>query len=232
MIDRKIARACDQFAIEELQVPGLVLMENAGRGCAESLIRRTTAERDRRAVVLCGPGNNGGDGMVIARQLLLAGWAIKVGLLAPPERYRGDAATMLQPLWHLPLELVRADQGAAWEEPGFWQVGGQPAGWIVDALLGTGASGPLRDPLAGLVIAANRQSAQRCAVDVPTGVDCDLPRLPEVYFHPDLTCTFIDRKPGLACLPGEIEVVHIGVHRDWLTPRQNGEPPADRQPGQ
>lgn len=217
MIDRETARACDRYAIEQLKIPGLVLMENAGRGCAEHLHQWAGEPAGARALILCGPGNNGGDGMVIARHLRILGWQVKVVLLTDPAKYRGDALTMLRPLWQLPLEVVTPDQWLGPEQVAAWQVGDQPADWVIDAMLGTGATGLLRQPLEGIVRAANGLSVRRCAVDLPTGVDCDTEELPEVFFRPDLTCTLIDRKPGLANLPGEVKVIHIGAAADWLT---------------
>lgn len=178
-------------------VPGPVLMENAGRAVAEAILVRWTA---RPTVVLCGPGNNGGDGFVVARHLAAAGWPVRLGLLEPREALRGDAV------------------GAA----AAWSGAVEPAtpallterSLVVDALFGAG----LARPLEGVALALVRAMAGRevVAVDVPSGVSGDSGAVLGDAPAACLTVTFFRRKPGHLLLPGrarcgETLVADIGV---------------------
>src|SRR5436309_6607381 len=125
-LTRAQVRELDRRAIEEYGVPGVVLMENAGRGAAEVLMRLNPERKP--VLIYCGPGNNGGDGFVIARHLDIHGWPVWLVRHAPG--WRGDAAVM---------EKIAAVAGIGDGEAA-------EAGWIVDALFGTGLTGPLREP--------------------------------------------------------------------------------------
>lgn len=247
MLNREQSRAVDQRAIEHLGIPGIVLMENAGRGCAEilwnelqpslastrdsasfesTLTLAQTRSADQRqqlgikfgVVVCCGPGNNGGDGFVIARHLALAGLPIKVVLTSNRERYRGDALTNLHVIERLNLEILESqpDWGlVAWLQ-NLSQVQGLKAEWIVDALLGTGAQGGLTGSIRTAVEAINQCPVKRMAVDFPTGLDCDTGESDGCAVRADLTCTFFAPKVGFqnpkaAQHLGRVVVVGIGV---------------------
>src|SRR5713226_6787224 len=140
-LNRQEVRELDRRAIEELGVPGVVLMENAGRGAAEVLVRLGCRGP---VAICCGKGNNGGDGFVIARHLDNRGTPVRVLLFARPEDLSGDAAVNYRIIARAGLPMVihagnpvddkavRADLAAA--------------EWIVDALFGTGLTGPVRNP--------------------------------------------------------------------------------------
>ena len=160
----------DQIAIQQLGIHSLVLMENAARGACDELERFSTerweSEGPRSAVILCGPGSNGGDGLVMARHLHLRGWKVKVILLAAAEKLSQDAGVNLRILRHTKVSIVQAGEapvgpsGKCFDElVGF--------DWIVDALLGTGAKPPLRQPMANWVKASNDCQCSRMAVDIP-----------------------------------------------------------------
>ena len=165
VLTRDQARRVDEIAIREFGIPGVVLMENAGRGTADVLC----AQGCRGPVlVLCGAGNNAGDGFVIARHLAVRGNPAQCVLAVPPERLQGDAALNFQILQRLGLPWFLAEdpaQGARLSEAF------ERAQWIVDALLGTGATGPPRPAFARLIERANAAGAQRLAVDLPSGLD-------------------------------------------------------------
>ena len=209
------AREMDRATIEDLGVPGRVLMELAGAGAAR-LIRERTGGRPGRAVVLCGGGNNGGDGYVIARHLVDAGWSARCLALAHPARLRGDAAAN-HTLWAQLGGEVRVLAGA--------RISAGAASWIghadvvVDALFGTGLARPLGGLAARLVEVANaRARGLRVAVDLPSGVACDTGAVAGVAFRADLTATFGAAKLGLllhpgAALAGEVAVVDIAIPR-------------------
>jgi NAD(P)H-hydrate epimerase len=208
IISREQVRTLDRRAMDEFGVPGVVLMENAGRGAADVLWRLGVAGR---VVVCCGKGNNGGDGFVIARHLDNRGAAVRVLFFGRPQDLTGDAAVNFEVVRRsgLPLTVV-ADAGPALEL--------DDAEWVVDALLGTGVTGPARPPLDRVIAAINHSAAKVLAVDLPSGLDCDtgLPLGPCVRAL--YTVTFVARKKGFANPAakewlGEVHVVDIGAPR-------------------
>jgi NAD(P)H-hydrate epimerase len=217
---RDEVRDIDRRAIEEYGLPGIVLMENAGRGCAELLLRLGPPDRGRgRVVVCCGKGNNGGDGYVIARHLENAGCRVEVLLFCNPADVAGDAAVNLHVLQaaQTPVgcfgttvpcaELDRLLEGAE---------------WIVDALLGTGAQGVVREPYRTAIAAINRSGRRVFAVDLPSGLDCDTGAPLGPCVRARETGTFVAPKKGFevptaAEYTGRVHVVDIGVPRKLLT---------------
>jgi NAD(P)H-hydrate epimerase len=207
-LSREQVRALDRRAIEEYGVPGVVLMENAGRGAAEVLLRLGV---QGPVVVCCGKGNNGGDGFVIARHLDNRGVAVRVVYFGKPQDLAGEAAVNFEIVRRsgLPLTVIPAP-GPVLDL--------DDAEWVVDALLGTGATGPARPPLEQVIAAINNSKAKVLAVDLPSGLDCDtgLPLGPCVRaLH---TVTFVAQKTGFAKpaareWTGQIHVVDIGAPR-------------------
>ena len=181
-----------------------MLMENAGRGCVERMLRDGVPQR---VLIACGKGNNAGDGYVIARHLRNAGADVIV-VAAQDESLSGDAGVN-QSVWLASGEAIHP-----WHD---WTQDDGPYDWAVDALLGTGASGPLRPPLDEMVMWLNGLSCKRLAVDLPTGLDCDTGELQSPTFRADVTCTFVAAKVGFATTPpdvlGQVEVIDIGVPR-------------------
>ncbi len=184
----------DRFAIEELGIPGRVLMEQAGAAVAEVCLGLLPGGKAARAVVVCGRGNNGGDGFVVARRLQERGCEVEVILLADPEQVRGDARANLD-LWRR-LGNEIAPVGKELEERLL------RADLIVDAMLGTGARGALREPYREICRLINRSKAAVVAVDLPTGVDADTGECDPDAVRADATVTFGARKPGLIFSPG------------------------------
>ena len=220
MLTRQESRRVDQIAIEDLHLPGIVLRENAGRGCVERLLALRTDDCGG-VVICCGGGNNGGDGVVMARHLANASIPTKVVLLSPPERYRGDARTNLRVIERMQIPIVEYDSG--WSDARTREclttVGRAKASWLVDAILGTGAEGELREPIHHLVELMNTLSLYRMAIDLPTGLDCDTGRLSPVAVRADVTCTFVGRKVGFGTpeaqsVVGHVYVIDIGVRVD------------------
>ena len=205
-------RQFDQLAIKEFGIPGVVLMENAGIGCVAEMLRRGWSAP---TAILCGGGNNGGDGFVIARHLLNRGMDVTTVLLADPEKLAGDASLNFQILNKMkaPIELANSSWNAESFESLFRNLGDQPV--IVDAMLGTGATGELRPPYRFAVEAANRFAAKKVAIDIPSGLDGDSGQ-GDPAFVADLTCTFVARKVGFeiarsAQYLGEVAVIDIGA---------------------
>jgi NAD(P)H-hydrate epimerase len=209
-------RRVDQIAMERFGIAGTVLMENAGRGCVDLLCRLGCRGP---VLVLCGAGNNAGDGFVIARHLAVRGIAAACALTADPARLRGDAATNFQILDKLGLPWLRADDAALQARLNETL---QAAEWIVDALLGTGAKGAPRPPMARLIELAHRAAGQRFAVDLPSGLDGDTGRAYEPTFRAAHTATFVAAKPGLllpaaATFVGKLHLLDIGLPANILT---------------
>ncbi len=216
-LSRAQVRAVDRLAIEELGIPGVVLMENAGRGAAEHVLAelrsRRGAARGARVVVLCGGGNNGGDGYVVARHLHGAGVAVELVATVPPGELRGDAATNARVA--LAMGLVPAVVGAA-PDAGALADAWAGADLLVDGLLGTGFHGTVRPPLDAVIDAANRAGPPIVAVDVPSGLDADLGRAAGPAVRAASTVTFVARKlgfdaPGAAAWTGRVVVAGIGA---------------------
>jgi ADP-dependent NAD(P)H-hydrate dehydratase / NAD(P)H-hydrate epimerase len=194
-------RALDEWAIEELGIPGLELMERAGAGLADEAASLALGGPIH---VVCGKGNNGGDGLVCARVLRERGREVRVLLLGDPDELRGDAATNLERLPGEPPERF---------EPG--RLEGASA--IVDALLGTGFRGEAREPALGAIEAMNAASeATVIACDVPSGVDASTGEVHGSAVAAAATVTFNAAKPGLWIAPGKhrsghVKVVDIGI---------------------
>lgn len=187
-------------------VPGLTLMECAGAGVADVIWQRYG---DAETVaVLCGPGNNGGDGFVAARHLQSYGYNVRVALLGDREQLKGDAAAMAS-RWSGridPLSKTVLDG----------------ADVIVDALFGAGLVRPLDGAAADIVGVVNRSDAQIVAVDVPSGIDGTTGEVRGVAVEAEATVTFFRLKPGHFLFPGrghvgEVHLVDIGIPTDVLT---------------
>ena len=163
-LSRAAVRELDRRAIAEYGIPNIVLMENAGRNAAE-LASRLNPLRLRTAIA-CGPGNNGGDGLVMARHLDRLGWPVNVWVFADPTELSPDAICNFRIVERMGLPLIVNRHPAAIDVfSGF--------GWVVDALFGTGLSRPLQSPFDTVVNAINHAEADVLAIDVPTGLDCD-----------------------------------------------------------
>jgi len=228
-LTRDQVRAVDLRAIGEYSLPGIVLMENAGRNAAHLLMALASNDRiggPLRVAIACGRGNNGGDGFVIARHLENLGAEVKLLLACDPAAYRGDAAVnhavavragiAIEPLESAPAEA--------------WSAALVGSDWIVDALLGTGAAGAPRGGIAAAIEAINRTRAADArvdrrpgvfAVDIPSGLDCDTGLAAGDCVRADATATFVARKigfdaPGAGAFTGAVHVLDIGVPRRLL----------------
>lgn len=216
IMTRDEVRAVDAWAINEIGVPGLVLMENAGRCCAE-LITEKLASADQPAVcVFCGTGNNGGDGYVIARHLLNAGFKVHVVLCGRHEKVAGDARVNLDVLEQLGHAVDLLDPASDDTEAQVRKLAGR-ADMIVDALFGTGLQGPLRGDYQVLVDAINALERPILAVDIPSGLDCDTGQPLGTAIRATYTVTFVAVKRGFVAAAqasdytGEVYIASIGV---------------------
>ena len=219
VLTRDQVRRVDALAIERYGMSGLVLMENAGRGAVDALLGfdpslLTESPRSNpQVVILCGKGNNAGDGFVIARHLEIRGVAVRVLLLAPPDELAGDAKANFAILQHTDVPIVDVSRGLLESQ---LNQNAASAAWLVDALLGTGATGEPREPFATAIRWMNAQPARRLAVDLPSGLDCDSGELSAATVRADLTTTFVAAKPGFLVpqakpYVGEVRIIDIGV---------------------
>lgn len=168
---RQQVREVDQVAIQRYGMQGLVLMENAGRGAAEAidgwLRARVASAPDTPAAsicILCGKGNNGGDGYVIARHLQLYGYTVRIVSACEFSELKGDAAAnqRIAELAEIPMQVYQETPCVGAEDQ-----------CVIECLLGTGAMGPPAEPMATMIRQANAFDGYRIAIDIPAGLDCD-----------------------------------------------------------
>ena len=210
-------RRADRRATERFGVPSLTLMENAGRGAADAIERVFGPARGRRVAVVCGKGNNGGDGFVVARHLAARGAAVGAWLVGRSAEVRGDAATNLAAIRQSGLPFTELAGGGIEVLRGALR----EADVVVDALLGTGVSGPATGLVAEAIAALNEAGRPVSALDLPSGLSADHGRLLGPVVRARLTATFGLPKLGLflhpgAAYAGRVEVVDLGVPRVWL----------------
>ncbi|HEY7622756.1 MAG TPA: NAD(P)H-hydrate dehydratase [Solirubrobacteraceae bacterium] len=196
--DPERMRATDAWAIDECGIPGLELMERAGRGLADVV---GEVASDGTVAVVCGKGNNGGDGYVAARLLREDGRDVRVLAVAPVEELRGDARANAERVEAIePFEAGRLDGCAV----------------AIDALLGTGFSGVPHGPVRQAIAALRGAGLPVVAADVPSGVDAATGVVEGEAVHAAATATFAAAKPGLWINPGKanagmVRVVDIGI---------------------
>ncbi|MBN2563959.1 MAG: NAD(P)H-hydrate epimerase [Phycisphaerae bacterium] len=212
VLTRRQIREVDRMAIEEYGIPGIVLMENASRSATKVVL--DCLEGSGTVAIVCGRGNNGGDGFAVARHLANAGVAVELLLACDPEGLTGDAATNYGIARKMAIkchafdtiERIRAARPAL-----------DTAAVVVDAVLGTGFSGEVRSPLDAVINAINEaRGAKIVAIDVPSGLDCDTGRPCNATIRADVTVTFVARKagfdaPGASDYTGPVHVADIGA---------------------
>ena len=214
LLSRAAVRQLDQRAIAEFYLPGLVLMENAGRAAVDILVLYDPGVAGP-VLLVCGRGNNGGDGLVMARHLDLRGIPVRVACTCEPSAWVGDAATNYAIVRAAGIEMfeIMAEGGNA-----RFATAVSEASWIVDALLGTGATGAPRPPLDTVIRQMNQSGKPIFAVDLPSGLDCDTGEAMDPTICARVTCTMVAAKPGLVLAGskkyvGDLHVVDIGAPR-------------------
>jgi NAD(P)H-hydrate epimerase len=213
ILTREQARELDRLAMQEFGVPGVVLMENAGRGMAELL---RSLGIDGLVVICCGKGNNGGDGFVIARHLDNAGVRVRVLLFGDPTQLSGDAAVNYRILAAsgIPLEVFAGptlDEARLVRELA-------DADWIVDALFGSGLRGPVQPPFDRVFAVLNAAGKRVFAVDIPSGLDCDTgrPLGTAVWAHHTATVAAMKKgflEPAATEWLGQVHLIDMGAPR-------------------
>lgn len=213
-LTRAQTRQLDRRAIEEFGMPGILLMENAGRSAAEVLIQLGV---QGKVVVCSGKGNNGGDGFVMARHVDLHRHAVEVLLFANANDLSADAAI------HFAIAERAKIPIPQFSSPSFSNLDAvlNQAEWIVDALYGTGLEGPVRPPLDQVILAMNRSGRKILAIDIPSGLNCDTGEPMGPTVRATHTVTLVAEKAGFANASakpflGQVHVASIGAPRQLL----------------
>jgi NAD(P)H-hydrate epimerase len=201
-LSRAQVREIDRRATAEYGIPSIVLMENAGRGCAELMMRLNPEKTP--VLIFCGPGNNGGDGYVIARHLDNHGWPVFILQNEGVGPSASDAAincTIAEK-----MKLMESDR-----EP-------DKFGWCIDSLFGTGLTRPIADKLASFLNKVKQHNLPILSVDLPSGLDCDIGEPLGACVKAMHTATFVAPKLGFKNpkskqYTGEVHVIDIGVPR-------------------
>jgi NAD(P)H-hydrate epimerase len=206
-------RALDARAIATLGIPGIRLMEQAGAGAADAIARMCAPIRGKRVSILCGKGNNGGDGFVVARRLRAKGARVQAILVARRDDVGGDARAALSRFRGRVDEIgVEADLNRFARDLGRAHV-------VVDALLGTGLTGPARGLMARAIELINAAERPVVSLDLPSGLGSDTGALLGPTVQASLTTTFAGYKrslllhPGAACA-GRVVVIDLGIPPD------------------
>lgn len=234
ILSRDEIRQIDRIAIDQFGIPGSILMENAGRSFSDAIIgdfirkgyklrpalqaiganvKAPANARKLRCDILCGGGNNGGDGYVVARHLHLAGAAVNIHAATDPKRLKGDASLayamiskMKIPVHEILTEKTIAVAARAWKRSDV----------VIDALLGTGFTGVVRPPMAGIIERCNHSARIIYAVDVPSGLDCETGAPANATIKAATTVTFVAIKkgflnPAAKAYLGKVIVAGIGA---------------------
>ena len=207
-LTRAQVRRVDLICTERYGIPGIVLMENAARALFATAVKMLGTAGGRRVLIVCGGGNNGGDGYALARHLHNAGYDVLIAAAKPVSQLVGDAAinARICERMSLPIEPATPDL-----------VESAPADLVVDALVGTGLDKAPSEDSAALMRAINQRREPVLAVDVPSGLDCDTGRplgSPEDCVRAERTVTFVAEKVGFASAreyTGDVIVGDIGA---------------------
>src|SRR5438445_92 len=211
-------READRRTIDEIGIPSLVLMENAGRQAVAAMEATFNDLTERRVAVLCGRGNNGGDGFVVARTLVQRGVDVSVFLMGRVAEVRGDARTNLEILGRLGLTVVEIADSQAWELH-FSEV--SDCTLIVDAIFGTGLNAPVSGLIESVIADVNASGIPVVAIDLPSGLSADSHESIGPSVEASLTVTLAAPKLPLVLPPGEahsgdIVIADIGIPSDVL----------------
>jgi NAD(P)H-hydrate epimerase len=201
-------READRRTIEEIGIPSLVLMENAGRQVVAAIEAVHTDLADRKVAVLCGRGNNGGDGFVVARTLVQRGIDVSVFLVGRVGEVRGDARTNLEILGRLGVTVVEIADSQAWELH-FSEIG--DCTLIVDAIFGTGLNAPLTGLMETVVADVNGAGIPVVAIDLPSGLSADTHEPIGDSIEAGMTVTLAAPKISLVLPPAEIRAGDIVI---------------------
>ena len=197
--------ATEMKALEEsCGIPRLTLMENAGKGVAEAVREKLGDEKNKKVLVVCYHGNNGGDGFVAAR-LLCEEHEVDILFIGDEDKFKPEARENFEKISN--NDRIQLFENADVIELDRYDV-------IIDAIFGTGASGNLPEPVKSLIEQMNESKALKVAVDIPAGLNPDTGEIPSKAFNADVIVTFHDMKPGLEKFKEFVVVKDIGIGKD------------------
>jgi hydroxyethylthiazole kinase-like uncharacterized protein yjeF len=213
VVTAKEMRNIDYQTINEIGIPGIVLMENAGIGVVHAIEKNFPTPEFKKVSIFVGKGNNGGDGLVVARYLMSMGYSVNTYLLSEQEKFSGDALTNLKIMEKLQLsmEFILSEEQLDKHKDVIAQ-----SDIIVDAIFGTGLSGAVRGFAGNVIEFLNSTNIPIVAIDLPSGLDADCGKVDGICIHADLTVTMALPKRGLLLFPGakfvgKLEVADIGI---------------------
>lgn len=220
---REKIRLLDSLAINEFKIPGIILMENAGSKAAEIIFKELKIPTFDKVTILCGKGNNGGDGFVIARHLSNLGVTVQVFLFADRQQITGDAKVNLEILIKMKVFVE--------EVLNIEKVGNavKSSDVIVDAMLGTGVDGEIKDSFQQIIRIINDLKSKRIySIDIPTGLDCNTGAILGECVKATKTITFVASKTGFFLEKGpeycgEIIIVDISIPSELVISVQQKE---------
>ncbi len=211
-LTRDQVREIDRRAVHEYAIPGIVLMENAALAALDVARQMLVEPAGKPVLVLCGGGNNGGDGFAIARHLSIARAQVTLGIMSDPELSRDEALANWRIIKAMKLSCQSATPDLVARHR--WSL-------IVDALFGTGLSRPPRDPFPAIADTVNASKTPVLAIDVPSGLDCDTGKPLGACIRATRTITFVAPKTGFANPDaaqylGELSVGNIGCPAELI----------------
>ncbi|MBI4547896.1 MAG: NAD(P)H-hydrate dehydratase [Ignavibacteriae bacterium] len=216
-------RACDRYAIEKLKIPGLILMENAGRSVVERMEKHYGSLSGKSVIVFCGKGNNGGDGFVVARHLYNRGANVLIIIVGRAREIKGDARVNYETIKKMTQSLPKNDiRLSRIEVTSAKKLNKLPqANFLVDALFGTGFSGAGRGVYKDVIEKMNTLEGTRISIDIPSGVNADNGVVENVAVKANLTVTMGLKKIGLIIGKGKehagaVEVADISMPREVI----------------
>lgn len=216
VMTRQQVRDFDAWAINEMRVPGCVLMENAAKNSSQVILEQFSNQVRQGVCIFCGSGNNGGDGFAIARHLVNEGIAVHIVLCTDPARLKEDAKINFEICRNMNISIQILDLASS-ELFRDVELSVKKCGLLVDALLGTGLRGQLKESMALLISCINSHNIPILAVDIPSGLDCDSGIPLPVCIEAAATVTFAALKKGFVDNPkmsqvtGRVFVADIGI---------------------
>ncbi len=215
-------RNIDSQTIKEIGIPGIVLMENAGIGAVHVIIEKFPSPKFSKVSILVGKGNNGGDGLVVARHLINRGYKVNTYILSEADKFSGDALINLQiaQKMNLPMKFILSEEQL--EE--YKNIISQ-SDFLIDSIFGTGLKGAVRGFAGNLIEFLNSTNIPIIAIDLPSGLDADYGRIDGACICADLTVTMVLPKRGLLLYPGanfvgELKVADIGIPKSVIEYQQ------------
>jgi NAD(P)H-hydrate epimerase len=213
-LTREQSKKIDKITIDRYGIPGIVLMENAGRFITDVLLKY---KPHGKIFVVCGEGNNGGDGFVVARYLANLDYKVHIILVSDPEKIRGDAKINydISMKFNIPITIISGEEIQEMESII------SDADWLIDALFGTGLRGEVKEPFSKAINIMNKSNKKILSIDIPSGLDCDTGEPLGVSIKATVTVSMVGFKLGFFNLKaleylGDIHIADIGIPRMLL----------------